>query len=153
MLLALWIRKVVLKQAAEFWHEVTIHRSVYAIRLLLKWSIRNSFEILNSLNVILRIISIYLEACQYVIVNSIISALLYQYRTIVTDKKNRRNIRSACVKLKLSLCAMKTYWGSGGIAVRVLDLGTRWWWMVNFTTRPLCPLCKVPPVDEVKKIM
>jgi hypothetical protein len=35
------------------------------------------------------------------------------------------------VKVKLSLCltkhhAMKTYWGSGGIAPRILDLGTRW---------------------------
>jgi hypothetical protein len=35
------------------------------------------------------------------------------------------------VKVKLSLCltkhhAMKTYWGSGGIASRILDLGTRW---------------------------
>jgi hypothetical protein len=35
------------------------------------------------------------------------------------------------VKVNLSLCltkhhAMKTYWGSGGIAPRILDLGTRW---------------------------
>jgi hypothetical protein len=35
------------------------------------------------------------------------------------------------VKVKLSLCltkhhAMKTYWGSGGIAPRILDLGTSW---------------------------
>jgi hypothetical protein len=35
------------------------------------------------------------------------------------------------VKVKLSLCltkhnAMKTYWGSGSIAPRILDLGTRW---------------------------
>jgi hypothetical protein len=35
------------------------------------------------------------------------------------------------VKVKLSLCltkhhAMKTYWRSGGIAPRILDLGTRW---------------------------
>jgi len=34
-------------------------------------------------------------------------------------------------KVKLSLCltkhhAMKMYWGSGGIAPRILDLGTRW---------------------------
>jgi hypothetical protein len=34
-------------------------------------------------------------------------------------------------KVKLSLCltkhhAMKTYWGSGGIAPRIIDLGTRW---------------------------
>jgi len=35
------------------------------------------------------------------------------------------------IKVKLSLCltkhhAIKTYWGSGGIAPRILDLGTRW---------------------------
>jgi len=35
------------------------------------------------------------------------------------------------VKAKLSLCltkhhAIRTYWGSGGIAPRVLDLITRW---------------------------
>jgi hypothetical protein len=35
------------------------------------------------------------------------------------------------VKVQLSLCltkhhAMKTYWGSGGIAPRILDPGTRW---------------------------
>jgi hypothetical protein len=35
------------------------------------------------------------------------------------------------VKVKLSLCltkhhAIKTYWGSGGIAPRILNLGSRW---------------------------
>jgi hypothetical protein len=39
--------------------------------------------------------------------------------------------QSGKVKVKLSLCltkhhAMKTYWGSGGIDPRILDLGTRW---------------------------
>jgi hypothetical protein len=46
--------------------------------------------------------------------------------------------------VKLSLCltkhhAMKTYTGSGGIAPRILDLGTRWRGMVSFTPRPLYP--------------
>jgi hypothetical protein len=46
--------------------------------------------------------------------------------------------------VKLSLCwtkyhAMKTYWGSGGIAPRILDFGTRWRWVVSFTSRPLYP--------------
>jgi hypothetical protein len=46
------------------------------------------------------------------------------------------------LKVKLSLCvtkhhATKMYWGSGGIAPRILDLGTRWRWMVGFTLRPL----------------
>jgi hypothetical protein len=48
------------------------------------------------------------------------------------------------VKVKLSLCltkhhAMKTYWGSGGIAPRILGLGTRWRWVVSFNPRPLYP--------------
>jgi hypothetical protein len=47
------------------------------------------------------------------------------------------------VKVKLSLClikhhAMKTYWG-GGIATRILDLGTRWRWVVSFTHLPPYP--------------
>jgi hypothetical protein len=32
---------------------------------------------------------------------------------------------------------MKAYWGSGVIAPRILDLGTRWRWVVSFTPRPL----------------
>jgi len=29
-----------------------------------------------------------------------------------------------------------------GIAPRILDLGTRWKWVVSFTPRPLCPRWK-----------
>jgi hypothetical protein len=32
---------------------------------------------------------------------------------------------------------MKAYWGSGGIASRILDLGTEWRWVVSLTPRPL----------------
>jgi hypothetical protein len=35
---------------------------------------------------------------------------------------------------------MKAYWGSGGIAPRILDFGATWRWVVIFTTRPLYPL-------------
>jgi len=38
---------------------------------------------------------------------------------------------------------MKTYW-SGGIVPRILDLGTRWMWVVSFTPRPLYPKGKSP---------
>jgi len=31
---------------------------------------------------------------------------------------------------------MKAYWGSGSIAPRILDIGTRLRWMVSFTPRP-----------------
>jgi hypothetical protein len=45
--------------------------------------------------------------------------------------------------------AMKTCWGSGGIAPRILDLGTGWRWMVSFAPRPLYPHGKSPwyPLD------
>jgi hypothetical protein len=59
------------------------------------------------------------------------------------------------VKVKLSLYftkhhAMKTYWGSGGMAPRILDLGTRWRWVVSFMPRPLYPQGKSPwyPLDR-----
>jgi hypothetical protein len=40
--------------------------------------------------------------------------------------------------------AMKTYWGSGGTAPRILGLGTRWKWVVSFTPQPLYPEGKRP---------
>jgi hypothetical protein len=40
--------------------------------------------------------------------------------------------------------AMKAFWGSGDIASRILDLGTRWSWVVNFTSRLLYPQWKSP---------
>jgi hypothetical protein len=54
------------------------------------------------------------------------------------------------VKLKLPLClnkyhAMKTYWGSGNIATCILNVGTRWRWVVNFTPRLIDPQAKSPP--------
>jgi hypothetical protein len=58
-------------------------------------------------------------------------------------------------KVKLSLCltkhhAMKAYRGNEGIAPRILDLGTRWRWVVSFTVRPLYPQGKNPwyPLDR-----
>jgi hypothetical protein len=52
-------------------------------------------------------------------------------------------------KGKVALCftkhhAMKIYWGNGGIAPRIIDLGTRWRWVVSFTPRPLYPQGKNP---------
>jgi len=38
---------------------------------------------------------------------------------------------------------MKTYWG-GGITPPILNFGTRWRWVVSFTSRPLYPLGKLP---------
>jgi hypothetical protein len=44
---------------------------------------------------------------------------------------------------------MKTYWG-GGIAPRILDLDTRWKWVVSFTPQPLYRQGKSPryPLDR-----
>jgi len=39
---------------------------------------------------------------------------------------------------------MKAYWENGGIALRILDLGTRWRWLVSFKLRPLYPQGKNP---------
>jgi hypothetical protein len=40
--------------------------------------------------------------------------------------------------------ALKAYWGSGGTVPHVPDLGTRWRWVVSFTTRPLYRQGKSP---------
>jgi hypothetical protein len=47
-------------------------------------------------------------------------------------------------KVKMSLCwtkrhAVKTYWGSGGIALHILHFGTKWRWVASFTFRPVQP--------------
>jgi hypothetical protein len=55
------------------------------------------------------------------------------YKTVATERKGgeHRSLPKAKAKAKLSLCltkqnAMKTYWRSGGIVPRILDLGTKW---------------------------
>jgi hypothetical protein len=52
---------------------------------------------------------------------------------------------------KVSVCltthhTMKTYWGSGGIAVLIRNLGARWTWVVSFRHRPFYLRGKSPPV-------
>jgi len=39
---------------------------------------------------------------------------------------------------------MEAYWGSGSIVPHILGLGTRWRWVVSFTSRPLYPKGKNP---------
>jgi hypothetical protein len=45
---------------------------------------------------------------------------------------------------------MKAYWGNGCIDLRILDLGTRWRWVVSLTPRPLYSQGKSPwyPLDR-----
>jgi hypothetical protein len=58
------------------------------------------------------------------------------------------------VKVKFPLCFWAPRHGgvleSGGIAPRILDLGTRWRWVVSFTPRPLYSRGKSPcyPLDR-----
>jgi len=40
--------------------------------------------------------------------------------------------------------ATKTYWDSGGIASRILNLDTKWWWAVSFTPWLLYPRVRAP---------
>jgi hypothetical protein len=69
-------------------------------------------------------------------------------RPVTRNKRGLAKIYSLYLYLHLqvkkvkSLCltkhhAMKTYCGSGGIALHILDFGTRWRWVVSFTPRPL----------------
>jgi len=51
--------------------------------------------------------------------------------------------------VKFYLCstkhhAMKTYWEVEVIFPRIINLGTRWRWVVSFTTRPLYSRSKSP---------
>jgi len=67
----------------------------------------------------------------------------------VTSNLPESKHKSLYEKVKLSLHltkhhAIKTYWGSAGIAPRILNHDTRWRWMVSFTLRPLYPLGKSP---------
>jgi hypothetical protein len=46
--------------------------------------------------------------------------------------------------------AMKAYWGNGSIVPLILDLGSRWRWVVSFTHQPLYSQGKSPryPLDR-----
>jgi hypothetical protein len=57
------------------------------------------------------------------------------------------NVKSKAVSVHH---AMKTYWESGGIAPHIIDLGTRWKWVVSFTSPAALPPRKSPwyPMDR-----
>jgi hypothetical protein len=44
---------------------------------------------------------------------------------------------------------IKAYWMCGGIAPRILDLSTRWMWVVSFTLQPLYPRERAPGKDWI----
>jgi len=45
---------------------------------------------------------------------------------------------------------MKTYWGRGSIAPRILDLGTRWRWLVRFTPGGFTPRGRAPGTHWIR---
>jgi hypothetical protein len=79
--------------------------------------------------------------------------ITYSYKLISTVLNNLIPFIKVKVKLSLYLTkhhAMKTYWGSGGIAQHLLDFSIRWRWVVSFTPWPLYPQGKSPwyPLDR-----
>jgi hypothetical protein len=52
------------------------------------------------------------------------------------NSKGKVKVKSHCL---INHRPMETYWGSGGIALHILNLGTRWRSAVSFTPRPLYP--------------
>jgi hypothetical protein len=52
----------------------------------------------------------------------------------------------------VALQAMKVYRGRRRIAPLILKLGTRWWWVVNFTPRPLYPRERKPVITELEPV-
>jgi hypothetical protein len=77
---------------------------------------------------------------------------LYVHNKIFGGSRGHGKVKE---KLKLSLCftkhhAMKTYWGSGGIAPGILWPGTSWRWVVSFMPQLLYLQGKRPwyPLDR-----
>jgi hypothetical protein len=62
-------------------------------------------------------------------------------QTALISLKIVQNVKGKAVPVH----AVKAYRGTRGIAPLILNLGTRWRWVVNFTPRPLYPR-KINPV-------
>jgi hypothetical protein len=61
----------------------------------------------------------------------VLEPISFEVKIAIEKLKRYKEPGKGKVKVKLSLCltehhAMKAYWGSGGIAPLILDLGTRW---------------------------
>jgi hypothetical protein len=69
----------------------------------------------------------------------------FVFKTLFRISKICKNLISLHYILNsLSLClikhhAIKTYWGSGCIASRILDFGTKWWWVISLTPSERAP--------------
>jgi hypothetical protein len=77
--------------------------------------------------------------------------------TFLRRERNATRYYNWTATVKLSLCltkhqAMKTYWGSGGIAPHILDLGTKCRWVVSFTPRSLYLQCKSPCYPLLRRL-
>jgi hypothetical protein len=74
-----------------------------------------------------------------------------------TSKRCKGWAMTVKVKVKLSLCfnwapRHEDVLGSGGISPRILDLGTRWRWVVGFTPRAALPTGKEPLVPVSRRL-
>jgi hypothetical protein len=69
-----------------------------------------------------------------------------EWRTLHTWSVNNDKVKLKSFLSLIKRSDIKTYWGSGGIAPRILDLGTGWNWVVSFTLLPLHIPGMHPPV-------
>jgi len=61
-----------------------------------------------------------------------------KYNSFNTNTPSSESYRNY-LKVKVSHHAMKTYWVNVGVTPRVINLGTRWRWVVSFTLLPFYP--------------
>jgi hypothetical protein len=83
----------------------------------------------------------------------IISSVFMDHATLLPSKSS--NVEYVHIKVKVSLCfnwapRHEGLLGIGGVAPRILNLGTTWRWLISFTPRPLYPQGKSPwyPLDR-----
>jgi hypothetical protein len=72
-----------------------------------------------------------------------VHSISFSFIILITFGEAHKILSSNCASsTSFPLCltkhhAMKTYWGSGGVAPRILNLGARWRWVVSFMTHTL----------------
>jgi hypothetical protein len=90
---------------------------------------------------------------------------VYLVQHVSTPFPSVRTVCICCVMLRYSApikkvkspCVTKhhvieMYWGNGGIAPRILDLGTRWRWVVSYTPLPLYSQGQSPLYPLVRRL-
>jgi hypothetical protein len=66
------------------------------------------------------------------------------WHNVCSDMEQLKFVRETCTSKwehsSLIKHIMKTYWGSGGIALHILNFGTIWRGVTSFTAQPLYPI-------------